>query len=96
MLKLSQHFIKNWCRRVGTEPDTSNVNDIIAQSVRVQKGKKAATRFSFVKTLTIYWHADLNLIITVDHFTNTVVSIYSKSNMAAGRTKLTIGEAQGY
>ena len=96
MLKLSQHFVKNWRTRVGTDPVASNVNDIIQQSVRVQKGKKATTRFSFIKTLTIYWHADLDLIITVDHFTNTVVSIYSKSNMAAGRTRLTIGEAQGY
>jgi len=96
MLRLSKHFIENWRKRVGTEPETSNVNDIISQSVRVQKGKKASTRFDFIKTLTIYWHADLSLVITVDHFTNTVVSIYSQANMAPGRRHLTIGEAQGY
>ncbi len=72
-------------------PAAEQVNDIIRQSVRVQKGKKAVTRFSFIKTLSIYWHADLNLIITVDHFTRTVVSVYSKYNMPQGG-KLKIGE----
>jgi len=33
---------------------------------------------------------------TVDHYTNTIVSIYSQANMAPGRRHLTIGEAQGY
>ena len=94
MLRLSKHFVENWRKRVGNSPTAKGVDDIIRQSVRVQKGKKAITRFSFIKTLTIYWHADLNLIITVDHFTRTVVSVYSKNNMPQDR-KLTIGEAQG-
>ena len=93
-MRLSKHFIANWHKRVGTYPDTKEVDEIIRQSVRVQKGKKAVTRFSFIKTLTIYWHVDLNLIITVDHFTQTIVSVYSKKNMPQNR-KLTIGEAQG-
>ena len=91
MLRLSKHFIENLRKRVGDIPTAKNVDGIIRQSVRVQKGKKAVTRFSFIKTLTIYWHTDLKLIITVDHFTRTVVSVYSESNMPQGG-KLRIGE----
>jgi len=93
-MRLSKHFIDNWRKRVGPIPDSKEVDDIIRQAVRVQKGKKAVTRFSFIKTLSIYWHVDLDLIITVDHFTRTIVSVYSKKNMPEDR-KLRIGEAQG-
>lgn len=86
MLRPSKHFIKNWLTRVDGDPDPCKVNKIIQRAVRVQKGKKAVTRFSFIKTLSIYVDWDLNILITVDHFTNTIVSVYSRENMPSDRT----------
>lgn len=91
MLNLSKHFIKNWRRRVALEPSIQRVTELINQSVRVQKGKRISGRFSHIKTLTIYWHAFENIIITVDHYTQTVVSVYSEANMT-DRNRLAIGE----
>lgn len=81
MLNLSKHFIKNWIDRVDDNPDRRRVNAIVRRAVRVQKGKRAVTRFSYIKTLTIYVNWDLNILITVDHFNNTIVSVYSPVNM---------------
>ena len=78
MLKLSKHFVENWNRRVGGAPRADDIRKVINQAVRLQKGRKIAGRYEWIKTLTIYWHADMNLIITVDHYTDTVVSVYSR------------------
>jgi len=78
MLKLSKHFVKNWQRRVGGEPRSAGIRQMICQAVRIQKGLRFITRAGYYKSLTIYWHTGLNIIITVDHFTNTAVSVYSK------------------
>ncbi len=87
MLKLSKHFIDNWRERVSANaPNPEAVNDIIKASVRVQKGREAGTRFSYIKTLTVYCHFGLNITLTVDHFTQTVVSVYSPVNMPERRT----------
>jgi len=94
MLNLSKHFIRNWADRVGQAPSAKNINKLINQAIRVQKGKQIFGRFSHIKTLSIYWHADQEIIITVDHYTKTVVSVYSKANMS-GTNKLGIGECLG-
>ena len=87
MLKLSKHFIDNWQERVSAvEPTPEKVNDIIRKSVRVQKGREGKSRYSYIKTLTVYCHFGLNITITVDHFTQTVVSVYSQANMPSYRT----------
>ena len=87
MLKLSKHFIDNWRDRVSSDtPSSEKVNDIIKSSVRVQKGREGKSRFSYIKTLTVYCHFGLNITITVDHFTQTVVSVYSPVNMPERRT----------
>ena len=83
MLKLSKHFVENWYKRVGGAPDMRDIGRILRQAVRVQKGRQITGRFSYIKTLTIYWHPDRNVIITVDHFTRTVVSVYSGENLPA-------------
>jgi hypothetical protein len=62
------------------------VNDIIKAAVRVQKGREGKSRYSYIKTLTVYCHFGLNITITVDHFTQTVVSVYSPVNMPERRT----------
>lgn len=87
MLKLSKHFIDNWRARVDSDaPSPETVHDIIRKSVRVLKGRKAVTRYAIIKTLTVYCHFGLNITITVDHFTQTVVSVYSPVNMPERRT----------
>jgi len=78
MLKLSKHFVENWDKRVGCVPRARDIRQIINQAVRLQKGRQIAGRTAWIKTLTIYWHTGLNLIITVDHYTDTVVSVYSR------------------
>jgi len=87
MLKLSKHFVDNWRERVSAEaPNHEEVHDIIRTSVRVQKGREGKSRFSYIKTLTVYCHFGLNITITVDHFTQTIVSVYSSVNMPDRRT----------
>ena len=79
MLELSNHFIHNWRRRVGGEPRPEAIQAMIRQAVRVQKGRRLSGRFGgWIKTLTIYWHRELDLIITTDHYNGKVVSVYSK------------------
>lgn len=78
MLKLSKHFVENWRKRVGCVPSDDDIRRRINQAVRIQKGRRIRGMYSFVKTLSIYWETGLDLIITVDHFTDTVVSVYSR------------------
>lgn len=81
MFRLTKHFIQNWRKRVGTDPAVGEVNTIINQAVRIQKGRKVPGRFKVFKVLSIYWHANQALIITVDPFSRSVVSVYSQANM---------------
>ncbi|MCK5100391.1 MAG: hypothetical protein KAR45_19940 [Desulfobacteraceae bacterium] len=75
-IRLSKHFVENWRIRVGNEPSVDAVNAIIVASIPVQKGK----RFMNGKTLSYYWHPELNLILLIDHFNNTAVSVLSEAN----------------
>lgn len=87
MLKLSKHFIYNWKERVSAEvPDPKKINRIIKNSVRLLKGQPTVGQQDYMYTLTVYCHFGLNIGITVDHFTGTVVSVYSKANMPSYRT----------
>ncbi len=81
MMHLSRHFINNWIDRVGGHPTGPMVADIIQNSVRVQKGRKLKkTDGTPFNTLTVYWHPDLKLIVQVDQFNDTAVSVLSKAN----------------
>lgn len=78
---LSQHFIKNWYERVGGRPTELMIRNIIQASVRVHKGMKLkqldGTPFN---TLSVYWHPDMKLVIQVDRFNDTAVSVLSQVN----------------
>lgn len=78
MLELTKHFVENWRKRVGHVPRADEVRRMINQAVRIQKGRRIYGRTSWIKTLSIYWHTGTDLIITVDHFTDKVVSVYSR------------------
>ena len=78
MLRLSNHFKDNWRIRVGRVPSADKMRRVLRQSVRIQKGKQIYGRGAWIKTMSIYWHPELHVIITVDHYKNTVVSVYSE------------------
>jgi len=86
MLNLTRHFQNNWMKRVGGDPDPEKVNQIVREAIRVQKGRFAKTYSGIFKTLTIYWHPPLGLMLTADHHKNTLVSVYSNENMPEGCT----------
>lgn len=74
-IRLSKHFIENWRKRVGNTPSAGAVIDIIYDSIKIQDGK----RFGKEKTLSYYWHPELSLILAIDHFTGTAVSVLSEA-----------------
>nr|WP_319491829.1 hypothetical protein [uncultured Desulfobacter sp.] len=78
MLKLSKHFVDNWQDRVGRVPSVAKLRRILRQSVRIQKGRQIYGRSAWIKTLSIYWHPELHVIITVDNYKDTAVSVYSE------------------
>ena len=89
-IRLSKHFMEQWRIRVGSEPSAKAVKSIISDSITIQKGK----RFREVKTKSLYWHPRLNLILVIDHYSNTAVTVLSEDvkvkkskNRAAAKTK---------
>ena len=78
MFRLSKHLVENWDRRVGAVPTNAEVNRLIRESKQIQEGCEVQTPGVLFKTISIYWHHKRGLIITVDHYTNKVVSVYTK------------------
>ena len=80
MLSLTGHFKDNWRERVGGEPPEPHaVEAIIMESIylqpcfryiRLEDGK-------IDKTLAIYWHPGRNLVIKVDRYKKTAVTVLS-------------------
>ena len=73
-IRLSKHFVDQWKIRVGSEPSVGSVQGIISDSIVIQKGK----RFREVKTKSLYWHPRLNLILVIDHYSNTAITVLSE------------------
>ncbi|MCF6246901.1 MAG: hypothetical protein L3J69_06015 [Desulfobacula sp.] len=97
MLRLSKHFMENWRKRVGNDPTIGIVKMIIQDGIRVQEGRA----FGIKKTLSYYWHPDLNIIISIDRFSNTAVSVLSKANMPVhgkknNKSKKQVLQHEGY
>ncbi len=81
-MMLSRHFVENWKLRVGngTLPQVEAVRDIIRSSVRIQKGRKLARKNGEpFNTLSIFWHPDLKIVVSIDPFNNVAVSVLSES-----------------
>lgn len=83
-MRLSKHFIKNWYDRVGNYPTEDMIQSIILDSVLIEKGRKLRDMDGnpFV-TLTNYWHPDLKVIIRIDRFSDTAVSVLTPENIKA-------------
>ncbi len=73
---LTRHFIENWEKRVGNVPTRQCVNNIMHNAVRVQSFQqfilKDGTKY---KRLGIYWHPELDIIISVDQLLGCAVSV---------------------
>ncbi|MBW2561723.1 MAG: hypothetical protein JRE40_12825 [Deltaproteobacteria bacterium] len=76
MINFSNHFVENWKRRVGSIPTIKTVCGVINDSVRVQTGKrfKLADGSSY-NTLSLFWHPDLSVIVSMDPSDGTCVSV---------------------
>lgn len=84
MIRLSKHFIDNWQARVGNYPTVEQVSGILAQCITVQKGRIfTLANGGQYNTLTLYWHPDLNLILSYDAKTKKMVSVLSRDNLKA-------------
>lgn len=82
MLTLSKHFVENWQKRVvDIAPTAGAVLGVIRDSVRVQAGKELmlddGTSFT---VLSLFWHPELEIIISLDPVRSTMVSVLSKEN----------------
>jgi len=75
-LLLSDHFVKNWRKRIGNEPTVELVVEIIRHGIIVVKGLKCITLEGRPHTqLAVYWDPALNVVITVDEFKDVAVSV---------------------
>ncbi|MBA3028940.1 MAG: hypothetical protein FP816_09040 [Desulfobacteraceae bacterium] len=80
MLRLTDHFIKNWALRVGGVPTVEQVQHIIRESLVVQSCSTYAKRNGDPhRVLAIYWHTGLDVVLKVDEFSGNVVTVMSKS-----------------
>ena len=76
---LSKHFCENWERRVGGMPTIEAVRQVMDESVKVQHCKDLVDQVGRAcRQLAVYWHPDLHIIITVDHISETAVSVLSR------------------
>ena len=80
-MRLSKHFIENWHERVGNYPTEDMIQGILLGCVLVEKGRKLRKMNGEpFNTLTSYWHPDLKLILRLDFFSNTAVTVLSREN----------------
>lgn len=78
---LTKHFKENWAKRVKDGISLDEINKIINKSLVVQKGQMFYRESGqSYNTLSIFWHPDLDLVITVDPFRQTFVSVLSREN----------------
>ncbi len=83
--RLSRHFVHNWRLRVGGEPSLETVRQVVRDSVKVQHCKDLVDAAGQVcRQLAIYWHPELQIIITVDHISEMAVSVLSRHNDTRG------------
>ena len=80
-MQLSKHFCDNWRRRVGGEPLEDTVRAIIHNSIRLQECRVFLLDTGRpYKRLALYWHPELDLVISVDTCREVAVSVLSRQN----------------
>ena len=83
--KLSKHFCENWYARVGNWPNVEAVKRYISEAVKVQHCRELQeTDGSPYRMLAVYWHPGLKLVMTIDHISETAVSVLSEENWTRG------------
>lgn len=83
---LSEHFKKNWRRRVGGgDPDPADVRRILKESIKVQPCRQLCRVDGRpFRQLAIYWHPERCLIIKIDSISRVAVSLLTESAVEAG------------
>ena len=81
MVRLSQHFVRNWNHRVGRDPDPAEVQRIIDRGVKVQSGgmQIRAPGFMQDRTLSIFWDPEAGIIVKVDESRMVAVTVLSST-----------------
>lgn len=78
---LTRHFVERWRERVGNEVHIDAVKAVIKQAVMVQQGRKLINGQGHeVHTLSLYWHPEMQMVISVDRYQNTAVSVLTGVN----------------
>lgn len=81
-LKLSRHFRENWEARVGGQADPAVVRQVVAEGVRVQRGRPILTvDGQESRILSVYWHPGLDLVVSIDNVNLVAVSVLTPENM---------------
>lgn len=83
-ISLTHHFIERWKLRVsnGVEPDVKAVECVLAESIRIQKGRRAIlVNGKEYKALSLYWHPDLKMVVSIDPVTFRAVSVLTDTMM---------------
>ena len=87
-MRLSRHFCENWAARVGGTPSAELVEKIIADGIRVQTGQLMRDyRGNNTNTLSIYWAPELDVVVKIDQFSRTAVSVLSGAMKKKGGTQ---------
>lgn len=77
--RLTKHFIERWRQRIGCGlPPPCLLGSLIKDpcTLRLQKGKRLKTLAGDkYHTLSIYFYAPSGLILFIDHYHNTAVSV---------------------
>ncbi len=78
-MKLTAHFHENWSKRVeGPVPEPDRIEEMIAESVIVQRFKAFTLRNGFYyKRLAIYWNPELGIVLKIDEGLGNAVSVMS-------------------
>lgn len=78
---LTKHFKERWMERVGGWPTVEAVSHYIEHSVQTQRCqnlfRKNGNPF---RVLASYWHPDLDIVIKVDTYNQTAVTVISREN----------------
>ena len=76
MIRLSRHFVNNWKMRVGGDPDPAEITRMLADSIRVQPCRNLQRlNGELYRQLAIYWIPERDIIIKVDDFYGTAVTV---------------------
>lgn len=84
-MKLSRHFKNKWLQVFGYEPDEFNVNEMIDDSIIVQRFRVIRkSDGSFYKLSKICWNHDKGIIFKIDTYNKIVITFLVSEKSGGG------------